>query len=508
MASARNGTLQTALVTDHPQQTTSPTPMPEDAVDLLDELGAELQHIRREPGRRLVDMIDMIEAADRRGAQLLDELQFTFFLAGDSERESGKQVRIWKAASSYLVQLVSAHVLLVRLFQTYSRGWAEVGDRLPLLIARALRATALRMKWMRMRYQPFDRKVWKTLCQLWSYVEDKGLARARVLVYEDRSTIQREFTKPLMFAMSAIDSLPAVEIDIAYRLISHVAGRFEVQRYPARGCHFFIDIDQWSVPARHDPGSAVRLGSRFFGPGEAVADLETISEQLAEGAISTRDINLAGFTDVELVIDVLAHLGRYWMPTRPERREQRRRKVSKIAVVLGHAHVLERIAGNDTSVIPRLDEGVESWDVTNESEAGYGALVSAQRGENLHIGQLVGVRPAGSRMWAVGVIRRLAAQEPRQRYVGIELLGRGVQAVSLSERGSGNPDHTGLLLPSHIGDSMDLGEINLLLSKGSFSAEVPIDMLVYQTNYRLTPLMVPEAGVDFEVGRYRISERD
>ena len=508
MASARNGTQQIPLMTDYPHETASLAATPEDAVDLLAEISAELQRIRREPGRRLVEMIDMIEAADLRGAALVDELQFGFFLAGDSERESGKQIRIWQAVSSYLVQLVSAHVLLVRLFQTYSRGWAEVGDRLPLLIARALRATALRMKWMRMRYQPFDRKVWKTLSQLWSYVEDKGLARARVLVYEDRSTILREFSKPLMFAMSAIDSLPAAEIDVAYRLISHVAGRFEVQRYPARGCHFFIDIDQWTVPARHDPGGPIRLGSRFFGPGEAVADLETISAQLAEGTISTRDINLAGFTDVELVIDVLAHLERHWSPTRPERREQRRRKVSKIAVVLGHAQVLERIAGNDTSVVPSHDDGVESWDVANESEAGYGAVVPAQRGETLHIGQLVGARPAGSRMWAVGVIRRLAAQDPGQRYVGIELLGRGVQAVTVTERNSGKPEYTGLLLPSHIGDSMDLGEINLLLSKGTFSPETAIDMTVYETRYALTPLMLLETGGNFEVGRYRITERE
>ena len=111
-------------------------------------------------------------------------------------------------------------------------------------------------------------------------------------------------------------------------------------------------------------------------------------------------------------------------------------------------------------------------------------------------------------MWAVGVIRRLAAQEPAQRYVGIELLGRGVQAVGLSERGSGKPGYTGLLLPSHIGDSMDLGEINLLLSKGTFSPDTAIDMTVYETSYALTPLMLLETGGNFEVGRYRISERE
>ena len=452
-------------------------------------------------------MIDAIEAADWSGKELLDELQRRFLAAGQGQ-ESDEQIRVWKAVSSYLLKLVSAYLLLVRLFQTYSRGWAEVGDRLPLLIARALRITGMRMKWMRMRYQPFDRKAWKTLSQLWSYVEDKGFARARVLVYEDRSTVQCEFAKPLIFAISAIDSLPAEEIDVAYRLISHVAGQFDVQRYPTRGCHFFIDVDQWTVPARHHPGNAVRLGSRFFGPGDAVAELEQISANLAAEAISVSDINLQDVADVEMIIDVLAHLERHWSPTRPERRDQRRRKVSKIAVVLGHTQVLQRIAGNDTSVAPGDDEGVESWDVANESEAGYGALVPSRRGETLQIGQLVGARPAGSRMWAVGVIRRLAAQEPGQRYVGIELLGRGVQAVGVNERGSGRPDDTALLLPSHIGDSMGLGEIHLLLPKGTFSPDAAIDMTVYETNYELAPLMVLETGDSFEVGRYRITERE
>lgn len=489
-----------------PQQSTG-LAAPVDRVDSLTEIGEQLQRIQREPGRRLVEMIDAIEAADWAGREVLDELQ-RHFLAAESGQESDEQVRVWKAVSSYLLQLVSAYRLLVRLFQTYSRGWAEVGDHLPLLIARALYVTGLRMKWMRMRYQPIDRKVWKTLSQLWSYVEDKGLARARVLVYEDRSTVQREFAKPLMFAMSAIDSLPAEEIDVAYRLISHVAGHFEVQRYPARGCHFFIDVDQWTVPARHHPGSAIRLGSRFFGPGDAVADLEQISAHLAAGAISASDINLQGVADVEMIIDVLAHLERHWSTARPERREQRRNKLSKITVVLGHAQVLERIAANDTSSVPDDDGGVESWDVANESEAGYGALVSAQRGEKLHIGQLVGARPSGSRMWAVGVIRRLAAQEPGQRYVGIELLGRGVQAVALNVRGSLGRDDIGLLLPSHIGDSMGLGEINLLLPKGTFSPDAAIDMTVYEMSYALTPLMVLETGENFEVGRYRIAERE
>ncbi len=505
MASAREKTHQMLPEADHAKPGALSATFPVDPADHLAQLGAALEQVSRDADLRLVELIDVVEAADWRGAELVRELKGQY-LAGDPDSVSDEQVRAWEAVVSYLGYLASAYLFLVRQFQTYSRGWAEVGDRLPQVIARALRATAQRMKWLRLRYRAVEPDVWKTLSQLWSYVEDKGLARARVLVYDDRSTVQREFTKPLMFAVSAIDSLAPVEIDVAYRLITHVAGRFDVQRYPAMGCFFVIDIDQWTEPARYRPGGVVRLGTRFFGPGDAIADVETMSSHLAAGAISTSDINLEGVADEELVIDVLAHLERHWSPRRPERREQRRRSVSRMSVVLGFPHIVEYIAGNTGSAVID-DEQVESWGVANESETGFGALVPAQRGEELNIGQLVGVQPAGSRMWAAGIVRRLVAQDSAHRYVGIELMGRGVQAVSLRERGSGAEVGTGLLLPSHIGDSVGQGEINLLLPPGGFSPQRALQMKVYDITYSLMPLMALEIGDGFEVGRYRIDDR-
>jgi hypothetical protein len=362
------------------------------------------------------------------------------------------------------------------------------------------------MKWMRLRYQPVGSDVWKTLSRLWSYVEDKGLMRARVFVYDDLSTLQRELTKPLMFAMSAADSLSPPEIDVVDRLISHLAGRFNVQRHPGRGCGFVVDIHQWSMPGRYRAGDEVRLGSRFFGPGDAIADLETISAQLAAGDVSNEDVNLEGVSDLEMSINVMAHLERHWSVRRPERREQRERASSSMSVILGYAKVLERIADNDNSVTGDVD-GAESWGLDNESEAGYGALVAMERGEQLDIGELIGIRPSDRRVWAVGVIRRLAAQDAARRYVGIELLARGVQAVVLNDANSGEHIATGLLLLSQTGDSADHEEIRLLLPGRSFSAERAFEMIVHNKSYLLQPLIVIETGNNYEVGRFQIVDR-
>lgn len=475
------------------------------SLEVLAELGVRLEKVRREADLRAVELIDMVESADWSGREALVELQARYFSVA-KRPESEEQVMLWEAISQHFANLASAYLFLVQVFQTYGRGWAAVGDLLPMVIARALRSNTERLKWLRMRYRAIDPEVWKTLSQLWSYVEDKGMIRARVLVYDDQSTLQREFARPLMLAMSAAESLPPLELDIADRLIAHVGGRFEVQRYAGPGCYFMIDIDQWTAPERYIPGSPVRPGTRFFGPGEAVADIESLSAQLAENQIPASDIGLEGVVDVELIIDVLAHLERHWGLRRPERRGQRRSEASKMSVVLGYANVVDRIERNDTSVPPEGD-GTETWNVENESETGYGAIVPVARGDALRVGEPIAVRPMGSRMWAVGAIRRLANQDGDLCYVGIELLARGVQAVSLSREKDGKKIETGLLLPSHIGDSVGKGEINLLLPQGSFSPDVCLDMNVYGNNYLLEPLMVLDNGESFEVGRYRISER-
>ncbi|HUU72696.1 MAG TPA: hypothetical protein VMW70_08720 [Burkholderiales bacterium] len=475
---------------------------PPDAIDLLSEATEQLNATLHESGLRLGVLIDLVERADHRGAAHLRELTRRF-LAGSGNADPKQQIRIWEAVTTYLAQLSSAYCSLVRQFQTYGPGWAVVGDRLPVVIARALRATGGRMKWMRLRYQPFAPDIWKTLSQLCSYIEDKGLMRSRVFVYDDFSTLQRELTRPLMFAMSAADSLPVREIDMVEKLIAHLAGRFCVQRHPARGFGFVLDIDRWTMPVRHRRGDEIRLGARFFGPGDAIADLELLSAQLAAGDISNDDVNLDGVADQEDVINVMAHLERHWSFERPERRGQREQVSSSMAVILDYAEIMQRVAGRHKTAA--VDEGaVEFWGLDNESDAGLGALVPAERGEQLGIGGLVGMRAPDTQTWVIGVIRRLGQRDAARRCVGIELLARGVQTVDMCDAGSGERLATGLMLPSPTGRSADHGEVRVLLPERIFSADRALDMTVFDKRYRLQPLMVTESGENFEVGRFHI----
>jgi hypothetical protein len=128
-------------------------------------------------------------------------------------------------------------------------------------------------------------------------------------------------------------------------------------------------------------------------------------------------------------------------------------------------------------------------------------------GEWLHVGMVLAVKPSDTRIWAVGIVRRLAAQEGGQRNVGIELLARGARLVTLHQRTDAQKTWKALLLPSHSGGNASLGEVSLLLPAGSFLPDSSLEMEVYSTSYILEPRILLEHGNEFEMARYRILQR-
>jgi len=105
----------------------------------------------------------------------------------------------------------------------------------------------------------------------------------------------------------------------------------------------------------------------------------------------------------------------------------------------------------------------------------------------------------------VGVIRRLlAVQDVARRYVGIQMLARGIQVVQLMNAETGERTGSGLLLPSHVGDSAGKREINLLLPAGGFSPDFNVEMWVYDKRYLLEPQIALETGDDFVVARFGV----
>ena len=475
----------------------------QDSVKVLGEFGSRLGVAqRRRPELKLGAKIELVDRADRGAVELLQALE-TWYLK-DLNADAGERTHVWDAISQYCTQLERAYLYLARQFQTYNHGWAEVRDWIPVVVARAIRASSLRVKWQLMRYLPIEKDIWQTLARLWCFAEDKGMEQARVMVYEDKSTLAQEFLRPMMLAISAADSLPALEVDIAFRVIGHFSDRFELQRHPSKACNFFVDIDRWTPPERYTSLAVMRSGARFFGAGRVMQQIDDLISKVAAGEILPKDVNLETVDDMGAVIHVLEHLGRHWWERRPERRTERRRSLSQIGVVYGFDEIMGRLSSEDTT---DLLPPVETWNVENESDDGYGAVLPMGQGDWLQVGRFIALKPVDTRIWEIGIVRRLGAQEAGTRNIGIQLLARGARPITLQRRTDTQQTWQALLLPAHSGGDASTREVNLLLPVGTFLPDASMQMEVYSTRYVLEPRVLLEHSQEFEMARYRIVQR-
>jgi cyclic-di-GMP-binding protein len=471
----------------------------------LAELGRWLESLKGLTELKLSRKVQIVDLIDRTARDLVLRFQGEY-LANTASIKQGSESKNWTSATSFLRRLSMAYLGIVQEFQTYALGWAQIRERVPMLVARTMRVFALRLKWQLVRYAPVDKEMWQVLAQLWSYAEDAGITASRVMLYEaEESTVQGEYLRSLMLVVSAADSLTPQDVDIAERLVAHYADRFELQRHPAKTCHFFFDIEMGTAPSRYIAGTRVRPGLRFFGPGEAIKDLEALSATIASQAAIPEGTNLEGISEIERVVGVLDHLGRYWWARRANRTEERKRTLSQVLVVDGFEKIQDKLS-TEGSVDLLLDDPGETWKVENESEGGYGAVLPLGAGEWVKVGTVLGVRPFDSRSWGVGIVRRLAAREDGQRYIGIQLLGRGARLVTLRRPGAAQGALNAVLLPSHVGESVSQGEVTLLLPAGGFSAQSTIVMQLYGRDYVLEPRMLLETGGDYDMAYYQIQQ--
>ena len=478
--------------------------LPSDPFKALEELRGWLQSVDGVQELSLARKLAVVDAVDRTARPPLERLT-SEFLASGGKLQRVQEARISAAVGNHFRQLAAAYLLLLERHRASSSGWGGIRDNMPLVIARALRATGARLKWQLLRYAPVERDIWQILGRLWHYAEGHSIEDARLSVYPGSdSTLRREFLKPIMLAISSADSLHATKLELAEKLIAHFTSLCLVQRQPGKGCHFLFDLDAGRAPVRLVARIQMTQGIRFFGPGNSVQAINgLIAAVQIDGAVPAV-IDLGGPQDPQTVVEVSRHLVRYWSPQAPERSGARRQSLSQIDVVHGFEEVVAKLEGNDQAV--EFGAAAETWNVENESDGGFGAVLPQSKGGWLRIGMLLGVKLSDEPAWGVGVVRRLSGRDDGQRYVGIQILAKGATGVRVRPASSGGEMQTGVLLPSSVSDSVGRGELDLLLREGTFSPQESLEMLVYDRTYLLMPRRLIEEGSDFDVARFGVQQ--
>ena len=480
-----------------------------DSFKALEELSYWLDSLKGAEDLKLgrqLEIIDLMDQAAKNHQRKLSQ----DYLAGSARLQKFQEIRIWNTSFTFWKQLADAYQLCLTRYQAGAGGWGSLKGPLPMIVARAMRAISLQLKWQLLRYGPVAPRLWEEYGKLFAYADEKGFAATKVEVYPEKfgeSTIQREFLKGLMLAISSTDSLLPMKLEVAERVVAQFSDFFVIQRQPGKGCHYFIDISTGKGPARMVSRLQMTPGLRFFGPGSAARELEKLIPVLQADGVVPSNVNLGTVFDPELVLEVLRHLGRYWAPVPPARGEERRRSVSRISVI----HNFEEIAATVSADTQDLafDNSAETWTVENESDGGYGALLPQTKGDWLKVGTLLGVKLEHGAAWGVGIVRRLSAYDLKQRYVGIQVFSKGATVVKLApaNAGSGTVAQDAVLLPSSTSDSSGTGEMSLLLRPGVFSEKKNYEMQAYGRSYLLVPKKLLEGGDDFDMARFRVMQR-
>jgi hypothetical protein len=455
---------------------------------------------------RVLEIIDLIDQAGKSHQRKLSQ----DYLSSSARLQKFQEIRIWNAVFAFWKQLADSYQVCLTRFQAGAGGWSGMKAQMPMVVARALRALTLQLKWQLLRYGPVDQRVWEQMGRLYAYAEERGLATTPVVVYPGKfgqSTVEREFLKGVMLNISSTDSLLPAKLEIAERIVAQFSESFVMTRQPGRGCHYYFDLNESKLPARVMSRLQMTPGLRFFGPGTAALELEKLITTVQADGVVPSHVNLGGTFDPEVVLEALRHLARYWAPNPPSRSEERRNSVSRMTVVHDFDEIVSTVSGETQEL--SFDSTVEIWTVENESEGGYGALMPQATSDWLRVGTLLGVKLDDGASWGVGIVRRLSAYDHKQRYVGIQVLTKGATVVKLAAVSAiGSPElESALLLPSNANDTNGASEMNLLLRPGAFSLQKSMEMHAYERMYLLVPRKLMEGGHDFDMARFRVMQR-
>ncbi len=453
--------------------------------------------------QRAYEVVDLLDVTARAPQRKLT----SDFIALGSRYQKFQAQRTWNSSFQFTRELGATYQFLIDQYRQHVTGAELLQPVLPVLVARAIRALRLELKWSLLRQGPVDQVLWKLAGALYSYAEGANVVSDNLKIYpgtQEFSSVQLEYLQALMLWVSATDTLPPEHLHLVESLVEYYAGFFALVRAPRRGCHYYVDTTGGSPPARLVERVTPAPGIRYFGPDKAASMLDRTIETISERGMVPPELNPGGTHKAAAILEVVDHLARYWDPAPPTRASERAAALARISVVHGFDSILAMVSGDSQEL--DFDSNVETWSVENESESGFGAAVRETASDWLEIGSVLGIRAEEGAGWGIGLVRRLSRPAIGTMYVGIESLSRGVVRVKVSRTPSdgSHQELDALLLLSSGEGSAQRGELALMLPPGTFVAGRTLAMRAFDRTYALLPRELRDRGEGYELARFRV----
>lgn len=394
--------------------------------------------------------------------------------------------RIWNAAFDFLEATVNAHLRCILEYRAEKR--ARNDAELAAMAVRAIRRLDLQAHWIHLRYLPLPESFWEQAYALIKIAEEDELLRTPVNINPatgTQTTFIQETLKLLMMSVTEPRRLTKNQIALARHLTNNLAQEFVWEDMPGSTVVFHIDFSKREVPARLTQTSERHFMARCFGAGGAVHKLVTGLKQVEQGAMPTilALSDASSYRRADLA-EVLARLAQAWSSARPQAEHQhfdkrlfeRKPFFIHICVIHGFNSLHAKMAATraETPVAekgPRLSiaydeqldmhlfgyitertrdqqrrmdgrkhendgtEICESWIVQDVSETGFGVKIKTSPEDWIKRNALIGVH-YGTSEYQIGIIRRVASESVENTEIGIQLLSRRPQAISMRPQDS------------------------------------------------------------------------
>lgn len=357
-------------------------------------------------------------------------------------------------------EMGGAYQICIRSFaESPSNG--RIRAQLPLLTARALHYAAMQAKWCYIRYLPVENSVWRALNRLYRYSEREQFNNVTLTLYPNQgeaTTCMSEYLQALLLHAANPESLLPLQIDMVDKWLDSWAKSItlETDFRPHRQL-YAVNLSDTK------PGKRLRrnmLGEkyRYWGVGLLLVLINKTIEQLKAGELPVR-LKLGEDCRLPACLDLIELVAKRWAGQGGTRKHDRQANVKVVQVVQGLMEVLIQLKPGAAKAVPPPSDGVEykitagsgappfaqkssadgelfepateQWMMENESLSGYGASLSAQNGNQLRIGALIGLKPEAKKQFAIGIVRRMHKNTANKVYVGIQTLTQTPVLVQL-----------------------------------------------------------------------------
>jgi hypothetical protein len=518
----------------------------------LDEIGARFAgaaELELDPAdcRRALKCLDDAAQAP------LEEVWNSIF--GDS---LGKSIADgpWHAAVNYLRNVFCGYAYCLE--QLPAPGKLDPADGQDALVIanRAMVALVAHKTLMRIRYRDPHPAFWNDAHALLARAQQYGLAQAPAKLYPaatQQTTVEREYLAGLLLDMAPTGNLLPTQTYCLHLILRYFSEHFRLSDAYAAKLPFFIDPAKGKPPQRWLIGLKPRPGVRFFGVGDAYAQLDMMRKAAHSGAKPPEWARHSRI-DCDRYRALLDMLVEHWSDNPPQRRTRRDRQVAAIIVTHGLSRVHrmlayskfanegkqvnyaenscndptvfkaqrfgsvdERKAGAATvqaasplEVLHKFElagdrEMNERWSVLDTSDGGLGAIAEQHRGW-LRAGVLVGFRYHDSADWRVATVRRVGRTPQGKLGVGLKCLSATARCARLRLDNANENDvwiAAGTGVDPHAEAILVGGEQPMLIvAAGTYMPDRECVMTAENRAQKIRFGQLIERGVDFECIAY------